>query len=67
MKNYKIETSFDSSKLQKARANKTGDKLMIFILIFEENFCNTMLYTIFQYGSELVLLSWILIGFEAIL
>ena len=32
-----------------------------------ENVCNTMLYMIFKYGSELVLIHRILIGFEVIL
>ena len=40
---------------------------MIFILIFVEIVCNTMLYMIFQYGWEPVLILRILIGFEAIL
>ena len=61
MKNYKIKTSFVSP--ESPRAN-TG---MIFYLIFVENFCNTMLYMIFQNISEPVLIHRILIGIKAII
>ena len=51
---YKINPSFDSPEEPKARANKTGINIMIFILIFVENFYNTIRFMIFQYGLELV-------------
>ena len=52
-----------------ARANKASSNLMIFILnlILVENFCNRIIYKIFQYGLESVLIQRILIGLEAIL
>ena len=43
-KNYKIKISFNSPDGPKARANKTCVNLMIFVVIFVENFNNTMLY-----------------------
>ncbi len=62
-----IKTIYVTPEGLKALANKTGTNFMIFILIFVENFCNTMLYTKFQYVSELVLLQWALVSFEVIL
>ncbi len=47
MKKYKINNFFISHAGAKAQVNKTG---INFILIFVENFCNTMLYIIFQSG-----------------
>ena len=68
MKSFKIKSflvSFEGPKTTKA--NKTGIDFMIFILILVENFCNTMLYIIFQYCWEPVLIQRKLIGFKAIL
>ena len=48
-----------------AQANKIGIRFMIFILIFLT--CKSMLYMIFQYGWEPVVIQWILFGLEAIL
>ncbi len=67
MKNYKIKTSFVSPEWPKAQAYKTGINSIILILIFEENFYNSMLYMNFQSGREPVLIQRIVIGFESIL
>ncbi len=46
MKNYEenIKTNFVSPEGAKAQADKTGIIIMILILIFVENVCNSMLY-----------------------
>ncbi len=56
MWNYKIKTSFGSPEMPKARPNKTGFNSKIYILLFVENVYNTMLYMIFLYVLELVLI-----------
>ncbi len=38
---------------------QTGNNLMIFILISMKNFCNTILYIIFQHGWEPVLIKYV--------
>ncbi len=44
MKNLRLIPVFSSPKGPKARAKKTGINFMIFILIFVEIVCNSMLY-----------------------
>ena len=52
-----IKTCFVSPVEPKARANKTGNYLIIFILTFMEKIvCNTMLHMIFQHCYEPVLI-----------
>ena len=67
MKNYKIIASFVSLEGPKVRVNETGFKFMIFNLIFVQIACNTMLYMIFQYVFEPVLIQRIFLSLEAIL
>ena len=67
MENYKIETNLLNPDGPKARNNKTGINFMIFILISWKIVYNTMLFMIFQYGWEPILIQRIFIGSEAIL
>ena len=67
IKNYKIIASFVSLEGPKVRVNENGFKIMIFNLIFVQIACNTMLYKIFQYVLEPVLIQRILLSLEAIL
>ena len=70
IKKYKIKISFVRPEGSKARANKT--KIYCLIILKETIKLNrrkffVMLFMIFQYGFEQVLIQQILIGFEAIL
>ena len=48
----KIKLVLFSPKWPKIWANKISINFFFFIFIFVENFCNSMLYMIFQYGCE---------------
>ena len=69
MKNYNIKTCFVSLKGPKAGVNKTSIDSIIFMLIFGEN-CqkNDDIWAFSVWlRTELVLIKWILIVFEAFL
>ena len=61
MKNYDINYSFVCPKRLKAQTKKTDFDYIIFILIFAENCQYTMLFIIFQYGSEPIIIHQILV------
>ena len=64
----KIKISYVNPKGLKARDCKTKMNFMIFIFIFLCKIVwNKMLYMIFQYGCEPVLILRILMSFEAIM
>ena len=56
MKNYKINTSSVSPEGPKSLDNKSGINFMNIIFIFWKIVCNTMLFMIFQYRWEPVLI-----------
>ena len=62
LKNFKIKTSFVSSDWSKALANKTYFNFRIILFYYSwRTVCNTLLYIIFQYGLEPVLIQGIII------
>ena len=49
MKNYKIKTGFVFLEGRRPWLTKTGINFKIIIFLLVKNFCNIMLYVIFQY------------------
>ena len=65
MYNYKNKTSFISPEMPKTQANKTGLIIMIAYFYIRKKLNIIRYVTCFSVCLELVLIQWIIIGFEA--